>query len=70
MAKIDISKLTIDELVHYEEAAKRVCLRYENNIRVYDGSLRVDSDDYAKYDKFNQIHLKIIREMENRLSEL
>jgi hypothetical protein len=70
MAKIDISKLSVEELVHYEEAAKKVILHYENSIKVYDGSIRLNSADYEAYEKYNKVYLKILRELENRLSEL
>jgi len=70
MAEVDIKKLTIGELIDYEKAAKAVCLRYENNIKVYDGSLRTNSLDYDLYEKYNKIYLKILSELEDRVSKL
>ena len=70
MAKINMSDLSIVELNAYEEAANKICLRYENSLRVYNGSIRTDTCDYNEYEKFNKIHLRLLKEMENRLGEL
>ena len=70
MAKSDISALSISELYFYAQATKNICTRYENSIKVYDGSIRTDGDDYEKYDKFNRIYLKILDEIEKRVSAL
>ena len=70
MAKSDISTLSISELYFYAQATKNICTRYENSIKVYDGSIRTDGDDYEKYDKFNRIYLKILDEIEKRVSAL
>ena len=69
MAKIDISKLSIEELISYEKAAKEVCLRYENTIKNYDGSIRF-GDEYTKYEKYHKVYLKILSELEDRISDL
>lgn len=70
MDKKNISNLTLDELVTCEKAAKSVILRYENNIKMYDGSIRTGGEDYVNYEKFNKIYLRIIDEMEKRISDL
>ena len=70
MAKVDISKLTIEELVNYEKAAKQVCLRYENTIKNYDGSIRTTDEDYTKYEKYHKVYLRILSELESRISDL
>lgn len=70
MAKSDISNLSISELYYYTQATKEICSRYENNIKVYDGSIRTEGDDYDNYNKFNKIYLKLIVELEKRVSEL
>ena len=68
MAKINT--LSIGELIDYERAVKAVSLRYENNIKMYDGSIKTEGEDYQKYNVLNNIHFKILSELENRLLQL
>ena len=70
VGKIDISALSISELVDYEKAVKSVVLQYENNIKMYDGSIRTEGDDFNKYNTLNKLYLKILSEMEKRLLKL
>ena len=70
MEKTDISKISISDLYFYEQAAKEICTRYENNIKQYDGSIRTEGNEYNSYSKFNKIYLKIMEELENRVSKL
>lgn len=70
MEKMELSKLSIGDLYYYTQASKDICMRYENNIKVYDGSIRTEGDDYKKYDKFNKIYLRLLEEIERRVSEL
>ena len=68
MAKI--KSLSVSELVDYEKAVKAVSLRYENNIKMYDGSIKTEGEDYQRYNVLNGIHFKILTELENRLLDL
>lgn len=66
----NLSTLSIADLYFYEQAAKEICTRYENTIKQYDGSIRTEGNDFSRYDKFNKIYLRIIEELENRVSNL
>ena len=66
----NLSTLNISDLYFYEQAAKEICTRYENTIKQYDGSIRTDGHEFANYDKFNKIYLKIVEELEKRVSNL
>lgn len=70
MDKMDITKLSIADLYYYAQASKDICVRYENSVKVYDGSIKTEGDDFEKYNKFNGIYLKILAEIERRVSEL
>ena len=70
MTNIDIKKLSIEDLVNYYKATKELCQRYEKSIKNYDGSINTDGETYRKYDKFSKTYLKLLEEMEARVSEL
>ena len=65
-----LSELSISDLYYYEQAAKEICTRYEKNIKQYDGSIRTEGDDYYSYNRYNKVYLKIIEELEDRISKL
>ncbi len=67
---MDLKKLSIDELLQYEEAAQIVCTRYENNLKMYDGSITNSGPEFLKFDKYNKLYLRIFEEIENRLNAL
>lgn len=62
-------KLSLLELINLEKATYSICRKYENSIKNYDGSINQNGNDYYKYQKFNDIHNKIIIEMENLVLE-
>lgn len=65
-----IKKVTLEELVSYEKAARIVCMKYENTIKNYNGTINSNGSDYNKFEKFNKIHNKIIEVIEEKLVEL
>jgi hypothetical protein len=65
-----LSTLSVSELIDYEKIAMLICRRYENNIKMYDGSMRQSGREYEKYKKINELHSKILNEFEQRLDEL
>ena len=67
---MDLKKLEIGELISYEQAARAVCSKYENSIRSYDGTVKFDSVNGKLFEKYNKIYLKILDELERRLSEI
>ena len=67
---MDLSKLSIEELLHYEKAAQIVCSRYEKNIKMYDGSLASNGPEFVKFDTYNKLYIKIFEEIERRLSKI
>ena len=45
MAKIDITKIDLTELISLEKAANIICKNYENLIKMYDGSINKNIKD-------------------------
>lgn len=69
MEKVDISKVSLADLVNYEKLIKSVILSYENSIKMYDGSIKTDNIEYQKYERLNKIYKKILVESEKRILE-
>ncbi len=67
---MDLKKISINELIAYEQGARAVCSKYENSIRSYDGTIKFDSVNGQMFEKYNKIYLKILDELERRLSEV
>lgn len=68
---MDLTKLTIEELSHYERLTKIVCAFYENSIKRYDGSIiENEEDEYKKYKSFNDRYRKIQEEIERRIEKI
>lgn len=59
---------TINDLLQLEKAAKIICLRYENTIKNYDGSI-INNAEYAKFKKFNEFRNEIINELEKEINK-
>jgi hypothetical protein len=70
MAKIDITKIDLTELISLEKAANIICKNYENLIKMYDGSINKNIKEYGIYTKYNNIRLKILDEIETRLNSI
>lgn len=70
MAKIDITKIDLTELISLEKAANIICKNYENLIKMYDGSINKNIKEYGIYTKYNNIRLKILDEIESRLNSI
>jgi hypothetical protein len=62
--------LTLFDLINLEKASSLICRRYENNIKMYDGSIRQSGFEYEKYKKINNLHSNILNEIEMRLEKL
>lgn len=69
MEKVDVSKVSLADLVNYEKLIKSVILSYENSIKMYDGSIKTDNIEYQKYERLNKIYKKILVESEKRILE-
>ena len=67
MEKVDISKVSLADLVNYEKLIKSVILSYENSIKMYDGSIKTDNIEYQKYERLNKIYKRILVESEKRI---
>ena len=69
--KLDtISSLSLRDLIDYEKAASLICRRYENNIKMYDGSIRQSGLEYENFKRLNDTHTKILNEIEKRVKNL
>lgn len=70
MAKEKINTLSMTDLISFSKASEIICRKYENSIKTYDGSINTQAKEYVIYQKFNEIRLSILNEMEKRLNNL
>lgn len=70
MEKIDLKKISINDLMEYEKACNVIFKYYENNIKNYDGSVNTNSYEYKILQEFNNIRIKIIEELSTRLKNI
>ena len=70
MEKIDITKVSLTDLIGLEKIANVVCKNYENLIKMYDGSVNTNIREYNDYIYYNNIRLQILKEMESRLKNI
>lgn len=70
--KKGLKSLDMADLVNYEKATRLLCIKYENSFKGYDGSMRdnFSKDDYDKFEKYNNFHMAILDEFEERIKEI
>lgn len=70
--KKSLKSLNMADLVNYEKAARLLCIKYENSFKGYDGSIRENfsKEDYNKFEKYNNFHMAILDEFEERINEI
>lgn len=66
----ELKDLELKDLLMYEHASKLVCQKYENSVKMYDGTIRNDGHEYRNFEKYNNMHLSILSELEKRLNIL
>ena len=66
MAKIALSKLTLEELVNLEKIAYKVVAKYENENRIWEN----DNTKNELFLKYKRIYEKVFLEMINRVDEI
>jgi hypothetical protein len=67
---IKIENLSLRDLLDYEKAATIICRRYENSIKLYDGTIRQSGPEYFRFNKANLLHNSLLNEIEKRLTIL
>lgn len=68
--EIKIENLSLRDLLDYEKAATIICRRYENSIKLYDGTIRQSGPEYLRFNKANLLHNSLLNEIEKRLTIL
>ena len=66
MAKIALSKLTLEELVNLEKIAYKVVAKYENENRIWEN----DNTKNELFLKYKRVYEKVFLEMINRVDEI
>lgn len=67
----DIDKDELAMLLDLEKAAKIVCVKYENEVRRYDGLFDSDRQyELKKFEYFNKLRNGIINDIEEYLSKV
>lgn len=70
---MDLSKLTLEELLDYERAAHIICSRYEKSSSTYMMDINKENqytEEQKMFLKANEIYKKIINEMEKRVWQI
>lgn len=70
MAKIKLDTIDLLELINLEKACNVICKNYENAVKMYDGSINKNAHEYDLFAYFNNLRLKILSEIEERLKEV
>ena len=68
--EIKIENLSLRDLLDYEKAVTIICRRYENSIKLYDGTIRQSGPEYFRFNKANLLHNSLLNEIEKRLTIL
>ena len=66
MAKIALSKLTLEELVNLEKIAYKVVAKYENENRIWEN----DNTKNELFLKYKRVYEKVFQEMISRVDEI
>lgn len=78
VAKEDVSQMTIlnkptlksislFDLLTLEKASGLICKRYENTVKMYDGTINAKGGEYVRFKTFLDIHTNVLNEIENRI---
>ena len=68
--KNETKEFSLEELIMLEKMSRIVCTKYENTTKRYDGTIDNTQNSYNTFVKFNNIHTKIIQQMEDLLNKL
>jgi hypothetical protein len=80
VAKEDVSQMTIlnkprlesislFDLLTLEKASGLICKRYENTVKMYDGTINAKGGEYARFKTYLDIHTNVLNEIEKRILE-
>ena len=64
-----MEKLTNSEIVDLERMCRMVCVKYEQTIKNYDGTISTEGKNADTFKKYNALHERILSEMESRLNK-
>ena len=67
--KNSLDRLSLEELILCEKAARIICQKYENTVKNYDGSFIQNGDEYNKFKTFNSMRNRIILKLEEKLTD-
>lgn len=67
--KPTLKSISLFDLLTLEKAASLICRRYENTIKMYDGSVNRNSYEYNSFKTYLDIHTNVLNEIEKRILE-
>lgn len=67
--KPTLKSITLFDLLTLEKAASLICRRYENTVKMYDGSINRNSCEYNSFKTYLDIHTNVLNEIEKRILE-
>lgn len=70
MEKLKLKEIKIKELVEFLNATSLICKNYENAIKMYDGSINTTVAEYNEFNRFNNIRISLLKEIEQRLKNI
>jgi hypothetical protein len=69
LSKPRLESISLFDLLTLEKASGLICKRYENTVKMYDGTINAKSGEYARFKTFLDIHTNVLNEIENRILE-
>lgn len=64
-----IETISLFELLTLEKASGLICKRYENTVKMYDGTINAKGGEYARFKTYLDIHTNVLNEIEKRILE-
>ena len=69
LSKPTLKSISLFDLLTLEKASGLICKRYENTVKMYDGTINAKGGEYARFKTYLDIHTNVLNEIENRILE-
>ena len=66
-SKPTLKSISLFDLLTLEKASGLICKRYENTVKMYDGTINAKGGEYVRFKTFLDIHTNVLNEIENRI---
>jgi hypothetical protein len=69
LSKPTLKSISLFDLLTLEKASGLICKRYENTVKMYDGTINAKGGEYARFKTYLDIHTNVLNEIEKRILE-